>query len=87
MIRQVRSLNVNDTLAVADQILNLDVPARLIWGAADRFQKIGYGYRLAYDLKAASMERIEDGKHWVPEDHPERVAENVNALIRGAGGA
>jgi pimeloyl-ACP methyl ester carboxylesterase len=86
MIRQVRSLDVNDTLAVADQIPNLDVPARLVWGAADRFQKIGYGYRLAYELRA-SMERIEGGKHFVPEDHPERVGANVNALVRGAGSA
>ena len=27
-----------------------EVPARLVWGAADRFQKIGYGSRLAHDL-------------------------------------
>ena len=80
MIRQVRSLNVNDTLAVADQIPNLDVPARLIWGAADQFQKIGYGYRLAYELKAP-IERIEDGKHFVPEDHPEQVATVINELL------
>jgi pimeloyl-ACP methyl ester carboxylesterase len=80
MIRQVRSLNVNDTLAIVDQIPNLNVPARLVWGAADQFQKIGYGYRLAYEL-GASIERIEGGKHFVPEDHPERVAAAVNALL------
>jgi pimeloyl-ACP methyl ester carboxylesterase len=80
MIRQVRSLNVNDTLAIADQIPNLEVPARLVWGAADRFQKIGYGYRLAHEL-GAPMERIEEGKHFVPEDHPEQVAAAVNELL------
>ena len=56
------------------------MPARLVWGAADQFQKIGYGYRLAYELKAP-IERIEDGKHFVPEDHPERVATAVNELL------
>ena len=80
MIQQVRSLNVNDTLAIVDQIPNLDVPARLVWGAADSFQKIGYDYRLAYELKAP-IERIEDGKHFVPEDHPEQVAAAVNGLL------
>jgi pimeloyl-ACP methyl ester carboxylesterase len=83
MIRQARSLNVNDTLAIVDQIPNLNVPARLVWGAADQFQKIGYGYRLAYEL-GASIERIEGGKHFVPEDHPERVAAAVNALLEQA---
>jgi pimeloyl-ACP methyl ester carboxylesterase len=80
MVRQVRSLNVEDTLAVADRIPHLDVPARLVWGAADQFQKIGYGYRLAYEL-GAPLERIESGKHFVPEDRPEPVAAAVNALL------
>lgn len=80
MIRQVRSLNVNDTLAIADQIPKLNVPARLAWGAADQFQKIGYGYRLAYEL-GAPINRIEEGKHFVPEDHPEEVAAAVNELL------
>jgi pimeloyl-ACP methyl ester carboxylesterase len=80
LMRQVRSLNVQHTLAVADRIPSLNVPARLIWGAADRFQKIGYGYRLAYEL-GASMERLEKGKHFVPEDHPEPVARAVNGLL------
>ncbi len=81
LIRQTRSLDVNDTLAIADQIPNLDVPARLVWGAADQFQKIGYGYRLAYEL-GASIERIEGAKHFVPEDHPEEVAAAVNELLK-----
>jgi pimeloyl-ACP methyl ester carboxylesterase len=80
LVRQARSLDVQDTLAVADQIPNLKVPARLVWGAADQFQKIGYGYRLAYEL-GAPLERIEGGKHFVPEDHPEQVATTVNELL------
>lgn len=83
MIRQVRSLNVNDTLSIASRIPDLDVPARLVWGAADPFQKISYGYRLAYELKAP-IDRVEGGKHFVPEDHPERVAASVNALLEQA---
>jgi pimeloyl-ACP methyl ester carboxylesterase len=71
MVRQVRSLNVQDTLAVAGRIPDLDLPAHIVWGAADRFQRIGYGYRLAYELKAP-LDRIEEGKHFVPEDHPKR---------------
>ena len=81
LVRQARSLDVNDTLAVADQIPHLDVPARLVWGAADDFQKIGYGYRLAYEL-GAPIERIEGGKHFVPENHPEEVAAAVNELLK-----
>lgn len=83
-VRQVRSLDVSDTLAVSDRLPDLRVPAALAWGAADRFQKIGYGYRLAHDL-AASLDRIEGGKHFVPEDHPDRVAAAIRKVLQAAG--
>ena len=79
-MRQVRSLDVRDTLAVADRLPELDVPVGLVWGAADQFQKIGYGYRLAYET-GGKLERVEGGKHFTPEDHPDRVAGAVNGLL------
>ena len=80
LVRQARSLDARDTLEISHHIPELDVPARLVWGAADQFLEIGYGYRLAYEL-GAQIERVEGGKHFVPEDHPERVAAAVNALL------
>jgi pimeloyl-ACP methyl ester carboxylesterase len=58
----------------------LDLPARIVWGAADQFQKVGYAERLARDLRAP-LDRIAGGRHFVPEDHAERVAAAINALI------
>ncbi len=83
-LRQVRSLDVRDTLAIADRLPGLDVPVRIVWGASDQFQKIGYGYRLAYEL-GGKLDRVENGKHFVPEDHPDRVAGAVNELLKEVG--
>lgn len=83
LVRQARSLDVRDTLAVAGRIPDLDLPARVVWGAADNFQPIGYGYRLAYEM-GARLERVEGGKHFVPEDHPEPVARAVRAVLEEA---
>jgi pimeloyl-ACP methyl ester carboxylesterase len=58
MARQVAALDVNDTLAVADALPRLDIPARIVWGAADRFQKIEYGERFVRDLQAR-MTKVE----------------------------
>ena len=80
-VRQASSLDVQDTQAVADRIPGIKVPARVVWGVADQFQKVGYGYRLAYEL-GATMDRVEGGKHFVPEDHPEPVARAVNSVLR-----
>lgn len=80
LVRQASSLDVRDTLEISARIPELDVPSRLVWGAADLFLEIGYGYRLAYDL-GAHIERIEGGKHFVPEDHPEGVAATVDRVL------
>lgn len=79
-VRQTEALDVDDTLAIADALPTLDLPARLVWGAADPFQEIEYGYRLATEL-GAPLDRIEGGLHFVPEDHPDRVADAVNRLL------
>ncbi|MBW3550289.1 MAG: alpha/beta fold hydrolase [Proteobacteria bacterium] len=85
LIRQVRALDVEDTRAVAGELPRLrGTPARVVWGAADRFQKIKYGARFAEDL-GVPLERIEGGKHFTPEDHPDRIAAAITALIREAG--
>jgi pimeloyl-ACP methyl ester carboxylesterase len=81
LVRQVRSLDVHDTLAVQDQLSEIGVPAQIVWGAADQFQKLRYGERLARDLDAP-LHRIEGGKHFTPEDHPDEIARAVNELVR-----
>lgn len=80
LIRQVTSLDVNDTTAVAHELPTLGLPARVVWGTADQFQKLAYGERLATDL-GTPLTRITDGKHFTPEDHPAEIADAINALL------
>lgn len=84
-VRQIRSLRTADTLSIADQLPALSMPARVVWGAADRFQKISFGERLAGDL-AAPLVRLDGARHFVPEDHPDAVAKAVRDVV-GATGA
>jgi len=79
-VRQARSLHVHDTLAVRDALPRLGLPARVVWGAADQFQKVEYGERFATDL-GTDLRRIEGAKHFTPEDHPEEIATAVNELV------
>lgn len=80
LARQVAALDVRDTLDIADKLSHLNIPAKVVWGAADRFQKVRYGKRFASDLKAPLI-RVERGKHFMPEDHPDEIAEALNDLI------
>lgn len=85
LVSQVTALNVRDTLAVADQLPQLDVPARVVWGAADRFQKLTYGTRLAHDL-STDVRSIEAGRHFTPEDHPDRIAAAIAEVMERVSG-
>ena len=80
MVRQVQALDVNDTVAVQDQLPSLRIPCRIVWGVADQFQRIRYGERLAADLRAP-LQRIEGGKHFTPEDHPQALVDAINSLL------
>jgi pimeloyl-ACP methyl ester carboxylesterase len=60
------------------------VPARVVSGAADPFQQLPYGQRLAWDLRTEPR-RIEGGRHFVPEDHPERLAAAVDEVLGTVG--
>jgi pimeloyl-ACP methyl ester carboxylesterase len=80
MMSQVTALNVQDTVGIAEDLPSLGLPARVVWGEADHFQKIRYGERLAADL-SAELVRIPGGKHFTPEDHPGEIAAAVNSLL------
>lgn len=83
-MRQVAALDVQDTLDISDRLTGLKLPARVVWGEADTFQKIRYGERLAADL-GADLIRIPGGKHFTPEDHPRDIADAINPILAGAG--
>lgn len=84
LIRQIEQLDVKDTLEVCDELPRLDVPARIVWGEADSFQKLKYAERFARDLKAP-LRTIPGGKHFTPEDHPAVVAEEIMRLVNKVG--
>ena len=66
-------MRTQDTAWLQDEVPQLRKPMRLVWGAADTFQSIEYARRLGKELNAPH-ESIEGGKHFVPEDHPDRIA-------------
>jgi pimeloyl-ACP methyl ester carboxylesterase len=84
-LRQIRSLRTRDTADVAARLSSVAAPAAIVWGAADRFQRLRYGERLARDLRAP-IDAIAGGRHFVPEDHPQRVADAVRRMLERAAG-
>lgn len=80
LMRQVIPLTSQDTKDISERLHTLGLPARVVWGEADRFQKIEFGERLAAEL-GCELIRIPKGKHFTPEDHPETIPSAINSLL------
>lgn len=80
-LRCARALDTAHTAEIAAQVEALDVPALVLWGRHDPFQKLVYGERLARSMRKARLEVCEDGGHFLPEDRPDWVAGQIGAFL------
>ena len=80
LVRQVDAFDDRHTREVVDAVAALDVPARLVWGEADRFQTVAAGQRLA-GLLGVELRRLPGLRHWTPEEAPDEVAAAVLEVV------
>lgn len=81
LVRQVQAMNVADTQQIAHRLPGLEIPARVVWGASDPFLRLDHAHRLSTVMRAP-LDVVDRGRHFLPEDHADRVAAAVNSLIR-----
>jgi haloalkane dehalogenase len=58
----------------------LGVPAKIVWGAKDEFAPIGGAYRFTKELPDAELVVLDDAGHFLMEDEPDRVAQEIRAF-------
>lgn len=76
----VKAVDPQELLSVSNRLGAFDGPALLVWGAADRFFKLGFAKRLRDGFADARLVEIEGGRTFVPHDHPERLAREIAAF-------
>lgn len=77
----VRTARPEVTLQAAEELKGFQKPVLLLWSPEDRFFPISLAERLAQDLPNAQLVPIEDSYVFVPEDRPERVAQEIERFI------
>lgn len=78
---QVRTYDSTPTERVAPALRELAVPTKIVWGADDRWQPVVYAHRLAADVPAAELTVVPDAGHFVTEDAPQRVADEIAGFL------
>jgi len=59
-------------------------PTLVLWGEDDAWHSAAYGRRLAGDIPGACWVPVPDAGHLLPEDRPERVAEEIEGFLAEA---
>jgi pimeloyl-ACP methyl ester carboxylesterase len=75
-------LNKRYTVEAAERLRRFDRPTLLAWAPEDRFFKLRFAERLAAEIPSARLVTIEDSLTFMPEDQPDRLAEEIARFIR-----
>ncbi|MEV0282120.1 alpha/beta hydrolase [Streptomyces sp. NPDC050610] len=57
------------------------MPVRILWGEHDQWQPLVYAQRLAEDIPGTRLTVIPGAGHFVMEDAPERVTEEILGFL------
>jgi haloalkane dehalogenase len=59
----------------------MDVPTKIIWGARDEFAPVASAHRFAKEIPHAELVVLDEAGHFIQEDAPERVAQEVGGFL------
>lgn len=62
-------------------------PTLIMWGTEDRLHDVSYGRRLAGEIGSAAWVPVAGAGHLLPEERPERVAEELAGFLAELSGA
>ena len=61
----------------------LGVPTLIVWGAKDQFAPVGGAHRFHKQIEGSKLVVLDDAGHFLMEDEPERIAEEVAGFLAG----
>jgi pimeloyl-ACP methyl ester carboxylesterase len=81
LVEHLTGLDARETAQIADALPQLAVPTAILWGEDDPFLPVEVGRRLHAAIPRATLDVVSGARHFLPEEHPERVASVVAALL------
>ncbi len=81
LIRNASGLNTSHTMMLAHRHHTVAAPTLLVWGEDDPWQPIRDGERLAAEIPDATLIRVANASHWIPQDAPEEWLGHVQAFL------
>jgi 2-hydroxymuconate-semialdehyde hydrolase len=77
LVQLVRAVDMEPVEAAWRLLRAAPPPTLVLWGERDRVHAVSYGRRVAAELPGASWVPVADAGHLLPQERPERVAEEL----------
>lgn len=85
MLELYRSFDLDELKPYQARLAALDVPTLILWGQKDEFLPLDYASRFAEQIPGSELVLLEDVRHFLFEDEPERCATEVIGFLERAG--
>ena len=81
LVAHLEALQPADTLEIGARLGAVPAPTAIIHGAHDPFLSIAAARRLHHAIRGSTLEIIESGRHFLPEESPDRLTELIAELL------
>ena len=81
LVQHLLALDSSETMALVARLSGIVAPTALVWGAHDPFLTLDLARKLEKAIPNATLEVINDVRHFAPEEAPESVAGVISSLL------
>lgn len=79
--KHLLQLDPSDTVALTPRLKDVVQPTAIVWGRHDPFLPVRIGTQLHDAIPGSTLEVIEDGCHFIPEEAPQQCARAIASLL------
>ncbi|HUF26357.1 MAG TPA: alpha/beta fold hydrolase [Gemmatimonadaceae bacterium] len=81
LMEHLAALDCDETLAIAARFKDLVQPTAIVWGAHDPWLPQSLATKLHEAIPHSTIDLIENGRHFTPEEAPDRVVQSIRTLL------
>jgi pimeloyl-ACP methyl ester carboxylesterase len=81
LVAHLEALDSADTMEIGARLGAVPAPTAIVHGAHDPFLPVSGAQRLQRAIPGATLTVLETGRHFLPEESPERLAEIIAGLL------
>lgn len=84
MLELYRSFDLDEVRPYHARLMEMDVPALVLWARGDEYIPVEYAERFEREIPRAELVWVDEARHFLWEDEPERCAREVVGFLQEA---